>query len=406
MSAAVHAVTQTVSPQRRAVISQDQLVGGRIKALSELTGVSRTRLAEGVGATPAMLSKVAGGNQRFPLELASALAESNLVPLDFFVQTDPTVEVVVPTFRKKARASATEQKRIVRLTREAARVFTRASVETDYRPFDFADDADLLEDVEQVAIEVRRAARIEPDVPVPNVTRVLERQGIAVINGLDPYDDHEADFTGVSLPTAYNRRPLIAVIGHTPGAVARFTIAHEAAHCIWDLDLPSPLTSTRDHRELRAHRFAGALLLPEAAMRQRIHEHTTLRGYLPVKADYGVSVGAIIMRARDLRIITSERARSLQIQLSSLGWRDPAIEPVPVSDERPLLLKQALQRATATDNLSLAAYTGLPPELVRHWAQLDPEPQPDAVTADVIDLAAARERRSNSPVPRPERLRR
>ena len=148
--------------------------------------MSRTRLAESVGATPAQLSKIESGIQRFPLDLAAAMAEKHGVPLAFFTQNDPAHEAAVPTFRKKARASALDQKRITRLAREAARVFTQASTQTGYKPFVFTDDKDLLDDVEQVALEVRRAAGIADDAPVPNVTRALERQGIAVINGLDP----------------------------------------------------------------------------------------------------------------------------------------------------------------------------------------------------------------------------
>ena len=378
-------------------MTDQDLVGQRIRALAELLGKSRTRLAESVGATPAQLSKIESGIQRFPLDLAAAMAEKHGVPLAFFTQNDPAHEAAVPTFRKKARASALDQKRITRLAREAARVFTQASTQTGYKPFVFTDDKDLLDDVEQVALEVRRAAGIADDAPVPNVTRALERQGIAVINGLDPNTERTLDLSGISLPTRHDQRPLVALVSNLPGAVARFTLAHEAAHHIWDQDLPSPITSTKDHRELRAHHFAGAFLLPKQQVIARITEQTTLRGYLPVKADYGVSVGAIIMRCRNLGIISSNRARSLQIQLSSLGWRDPDIEPVPVADERPLLLKQALKRATLTGGPALGTYTGLPPHLVRHWARLDPPTNPADSGADIIDLATRRRHSRTTP---------
>lgn len=373
------------------MIGQDELIGARIKALCELLGLSRVRLAEGVEMTPVQISKIESGSQRFTLEVAGHLARRYCVPFEFFTQRDPLAETVVPTFRKKARASVTEQKRSVRLAREATRVFARASAETGYRPFDFSDDPDLLDDVEQVAIEVRRAAGVGPEEPIANVTRVLERQGIGVINGLDPDDSRADTVTGVSLPSVHNQRPLVALVSSAPGAIARFTLAHEAAHHIWDKDLASPMTSTRDYREQRAHRFAGALLLPQSVVSRCITERTTLRGYLPVKADYGLSVGAIIMRARDTGAISTQRARSLQIQLSSLGWRDPAIEPVDVACERPLLLQQALSRVTDLGGIALGDYTGLPPQLVRHWMQLDSDPD-GAPTAEIIDLASRRRR--------------
>ena len=384
------------------MIPQDQLVGGRIKALCELLGVSRVRLAEMVGMSPAQVSKIENGSQRMSPDIAATLARRYNVPLDFFVHHDPLTEAVVPTFRRKARARVAEQKRAARLVREAARVFSRASTESNYRPFEFTRDPDLLDDVEQVATEVRRAGGIGPEDPVPNVTRILERQGIAVINGLDPEGGDADAVTGISLPTTHSQRPLVAIVNSAPGAVARFTLAHEAAHHIWDNDLASPMTSTKDYREKRAHRFAGTLLLPEKVVRKRITEGTTLRSYLPIKADYGLSVGSIIFRARDLGVISPDRARSLQIQLSSLGWRDPETEPVEVASERPLLLKQALSRVTQLNGMALARYTGLPAHLVRYWMQLDPEPH-DAPAAEVIDLSALRRRKPGlAPCPKEE----
>jgi Zn-dependent peptidase ImmA (M78 family) len=58
-------------------------------------------------------------------------------------------------------------------------------------------------------------------------------------------------------------------------------------------------------REKRAFRFAGALLLPADAARERISETLTLHGYLRVKADYGLSVSALVYRAEDLGLITA-----------------------------------------------------------------------------------------------------
>ncbi|MDU2448661.1 MAG: helix-turn-helix transcriptional regulator, partial [Eggerthella sp.] len=76
-------------------MTDQDLVGQRIRALAELLGMSRTRLAESVGATPAQLSKIERGIQRFPLDLAAAMAEKHGVPLAFFTQNDPAHEAAV-----------------------------------------------------------------------------------------------------------------------------------------------------------------------------------------------------------------------------------------------------------------------------------------------------------------------
>lgn len=386
------------------VMTERPLAGARIGALCELEGISRRALASELQINPAKLSKIEAGAQRFTEGLGQKLSLRYGLPLQFFRVHDPIADAAVPTFRKRARARVVDEKRVVRLAREATRVFAQASSDSGYKPFSFPDDAELLADVEQCAIEVRRAGGLDDAEPVPNVTRLLERLGMGVVAGLHPEPGDVDDHSGLALPTSARPRPIVLLPTRLPGAVARFTLAHEAAHHIWDADLPAPLTSTRDPRERRAHQFAGALLLPAAAVRRGVHEGTTLRGLLPVKADYGVSVGTIIYRAKTLGLISDERARSLQIQLSSLGWRDPAVEPVDVSSERPLLLKQALSRVTDMSALGLARYSGLKPELLRYWMRLD-----DAATnphggnrerrgllaeGNVVDLAAARSARS------------
>lgn len=78
-------------------------------------------------------------------------------------------------------------------------------------------------------------------------------------------------------------------------------------------------------------------------MIREVDEGTTLNQFLRIKARYGVSVGAIVVRAERLGLISSMRSRSLHIQLNSRGWRQN--EPVLVRAEKPGLLGQAFSRA-------------------------------------------------------------
>lgn len=163
----------------------------------------------------------------------------------------------------------------------------------------------------------------------------------------------------------------------------RFTLGHETAHHIWDQGLTSPSQSTRSAEERRAHAFAGALLLPLPVLKERITPTLNLNGYLPIKAEYGISVGAIIMAAKRAKILTPERARSLQIQLSSRGWRSE--EPVQVAPEQPLLFRQALEKITGGSTSSMEALTGLPVEWFERWTG-------STFLAPPVDLASWRRR--------------
>ena len=71
--------------------------------------------------------------------------------------------------------------------------------------------------------------------------------------------------------------------------------------------------------EREAHLFAGALLLPAEDMSRTVQRNATLSDFLKIKSGWGASIAASISRARALGIISSERYRSLQIQLSSRG---------------------------------------------------------------------------------------
>lgn len=107
-------------------------------------------------------------------------------------------------------------------------------------------------------------------------------------------------------------------------------------------------------------------LMAQMLISRRVYEDMTLSSYLRIKADYGASVSAIVMRAQRLGVISSQRARSLHIQISSRGWRDN--ELVPVSAEHPTLLHQATQRAWPINTIRAAAEdAGVKHSLISAW---------------------------------------
>lgn len=82
--------------------------------------------------------------------------------------------------------------------------------------------------------------------------------------------------------------------------------------------------------------------MPRQRAEETIGESTTLTGYARLKATWGISIQALIVRAHDLGLISDTRKRSLFVQLSSKGWRKS--EPVVVGREAPLLMWTLLSR--------------------------------------------------------------
>jgi Zn-dependent peptidase ImmA (M78 family)/transcriptional regulator with XRE-family HTH domain len=363
--------------------------GQRLTALRHVFALTQTALAERLDVTQSFLSQVERGARPVPDPLVVEASTKFGLPIAFFAVRPTGLEAGPMTFRKTSRASAKDEGRVSELYNEAARLFRRVSAGSGYQTADLPDPSEYGDDPEEVASAMRRAAGLGSDDPVLNATRTLERFGIGVVDRLDRMG-HDGGHTGVSRPSRLSDRPLVALADDVPGAVKRLTLLHEFYHLIADRDLAAPITSTRSPEEQRAFRFAGAFLLPEQVVRQRVSETLSLHGYLPIKADYGISAGAIIRRARDLGVISADRYRSLSIQLSSAGWRTN--EPVEVADEKPLLLGQALRKAFGNQAIARASHVvGSAPEWIHRWTHTA-DGQPDESPSNVVGLAERRER--------------
>jgi Zn-dependent peptidase ImmA (M78 family)/transcriptional regulator with XRE-family HTH domain len=371
-------------------------LGHRITALRHIHGITQGELARRLGVAQSFVSQVERGSRSVPDAVLGRAIDQFALPRAFFTIMPNEADMGPVTFRKNSRASALDERRIVELFNEASRLYRHLGEASRYRTATLPNPSDFDADPERVAEAMRAAAGLGPDEPVGNAVRAVERLGVGVVDNLEDLDDTRQGHTAVSRPNHMADRPLIALVVQVPGAVKRLTVLHELGHLIFDRDLTEPV-SIRSREEKRAYRFASAYLLPARVVRERVSESVNLHGYLPLKADYGISVGAIIVRARDLGAISAERARSLQIQLAAQRWRYD--EPVNVPDERPLLLGQALARAYGAHYASRAAeHVGVRVDWVRRWTHAEPASEPEVPAAseasNIIDLAAVRASRS------------
>lgn len=344
--------------------------GERLATLRALRRLTQTQLAASLEVSQGFISQVESGLRPMPDDLAAAAAHAYGVPLRFFeVRETPAG---YPTFRKSSRAGALAERAIVTAFDEAARLFREASQRTGYRAFDVT--AAVVEDEEETAENIRSILGVDDEAPVQNTVRALERLGVGVVNALiGDTDEVHHQHTALSRPAVGNDRPIVATVTSQSGDRDRLTRMHELGHLIYDRELSAPIRGTRSSEERRAYRFAGAMLVPASVVRARVGESLTLQGFLPIKADYGVSVAALIVRARDLHVITEARARSLFIQMGTQGWK--VDEPVPVAEEAPLLITQAVQRSIGTDARLVADETGVPVDIVARATRLQAHPK-------------------------------
>jgi Zn-dependent peptidase ImmA (M78 family) len=368
--------------------------GERVRTLRELLGLTQIRLAEIAGVSQSWLSDVETGSREIDLRGLSLIADATGTPLKFFQVQSSAVPLDSLRFRKLASASKITTRRIHAFYGESYRVSENLLADGNYpsSPLPYASKEDVNEeDIEYFASLTREALRLAPDKPIPHLTRALERSGIAAAPiVLTDFDTGELGYSGHHFGVSYwGGIGEIALIGYFPGEQGdrdRFTMAHELGHLVLHTFRPrSP------NAEDEANRFAAAMLVPRERAVTDISEHMSLAGYARLKATWGVSIQALIMRGAALGLIGEVRKRSLFVQLSQQGWRKK--EPVLVGQEGPLLLWTLLSRRfgdrpyrSAADELAIH------PVVLRSIAPTPESSAPRSATPDSTVVQMVRSR--------------
>ena len=147
--------------------------------------------------------------------------------------------------------------------------------------------------------------------------------------------------------------PFITLLDHATADRIRFTLLHELAHVLlW----PTEHEDNKGDEKL-CHLFASEFLLPASVLKKEFpgSDRRTLAmpELLNVKAKFGISMQAILYRARDLGILSISGYGAIMRQFGSLGWRTSEPGDCPCS-ERPMQFEQLLFRAIAQDAISLS----------------------------------------------------
>lgn len=190
------------------------------------------------------------------------------------------------------------------------------------------------EEIEELAGETRRALGI-PDGPVGHAVRLLEAHGAVVTRRTSATDRVDAFSQWIG------RRPVV-VLGDDKADVARsrFDGVHELAHLILHPD-PEPANPTL---ERQANAFAAAFLMPRDLVRGDLPGRVDWQRLQVLKATWGVSMQALLFRARTLGTLSDGSYRRAMALMSKWGWRKA--EPGALRQiETPTMLRSALALA-------------------------------------------------------------
>jgi len=297
--------------------------------------------------------------------LATALKQS----ADFFFRP-LTVSLQKVEFRKRATMPA-KQKQAVK---EQARDFFERYLEVEQLlGLDVGFENPLAgmvirapEDIEAAAEKLRQKWDLGASA-LPNVLELLEEHQVKV------YDLEAPDkFDGLS--GWAGKIPVVVVNRRFPADRKRLTALHELAHLI--LEFAKDRFTPKEIERL-CHCFAGAVLMPKEVFLAKFggkRDAVSWNELFELKRDFGISIAAIMARARNLGLITENYYIRFNVALNQKGWRNP--EPVEFpGQEQSNRFDQLLYRAASSELVSLskaASLAGKPLAAFRESLQLVP----------------------------------
>jgi Zn-dependent peptidase ImmA (M78 family) len=206
-----------------------------------------------------------------------------------------------------------------------------------------------LDDIRRAAMELREAWGYGAEEPIAYVIKTLENHSIRVIQ-LEEGDG----FDGLS--GWVEMLPFIVLNSNIPSDRKRLTSLHEFAH----LTLKFSDSLSDSEREKLCHAFGGMFLLPGTALKKELGEKRLEVSFFELdrlKRQYGISMQAIMYRARQEGVISEYVHESFSREMSARRWRKQEPNSYPI-DERPVRFEQLLHRAISEELISVskAAY--------------------------------------------------
>jgi Zn-dependent peptidase ImmA (M78 family)/DNA-binding XRE family transcriptional regulator len=293
--------------------------GERLRSARKMAGMSMEALAQ---ATGAMVSKQAIGKYEMgqinpSSDVLLALAKALGVKVDYFFRSSQfTISGLA--FRKKAKLSRKEEDRIKYQTIDFLQKYIEIEKilnlsHTADKPLIRRKKIRNHQDIEQAAADIRQSWNLG-EAPIQQLTEMLEDKGFKIFE-VETSDN----FVGLSGYAEGMDIPVIAVFKEGDCVRKRFTIAHELAHLLFDFT-----DCENDDHEKLCHAFAGALLLPQKVIREEFggeRKKLTEWELKKLKGIYGISMQAIMARARVLGLVSENTYRMFQIYVSKNGWR-------------------------------------------------------------------------------------
>jgi Zn-dependent peptidase ImmA (M78 family)/DNA-binding XRE family transcriptional regulator len=312
------------------------MFGQRLKLARKKAGLSLRDLAKKISPpiSAQAISKYEAGLMMPSSIVLVKIAKTLGVSLDFLM-SEQVAQLVGLEFRKHSSTSAKDraiaEALVIEKLEDYFSIEEVLGLQLEVNAFGTlsCNQVESLEQVEKKANDLREYWKLGND-PIPSMTGLLEHKGIRVIEA-DLPDRFDGLTCEVKRSGNKSNTEVVVISSQTNIERRRFNLAHELAHrVIYETSNPDL------NLEKAMNRFAAAFLIPADHLcvdvgkkRQRISypELKQLKHY------YGVSAAAMLIRLRDVGILSSEVV-NYQFRTSANHWRKN--EPDPIMDEHGL----------------------------------------------------------------------
>lgn len=321
-----------------------QFNGERLKKARIYRGLTVAELAEQVGCQRQTLSMYEiSKSQPTEKEIVQRIARVLDFPYKFFYERTESCSTGTTYFRSLLTTNKRYRNEQIAKIDFLSHVFLMLQ---DYVAFPTFQELDLPDQAtpEEAAYALRRAWNLG-DGPIDNIVSIVEQHGILVTTFATNTDDVDAfsKFIGdAEYPTF-----LIAYSSNkTAAARIHFDIAHELGHiCLheWSEDIEELSKEEFKKREKEANEFAASFLLPEETfMKDAESGPHNLAYYKQLKKKWKVSIAAMIRRAENLGVLTTDEYQDLIRTMQRRGIRkEEPLDDVLVT-ATPALLKTSV----------------------------------------------------------------
>lgn len=312
--------------------------GKRLKEALLLREKKMTELANETGISKQSLSLYANDANTPPFDNVVKVAKALNLPTDFFMMKDRCSVATGNTYFR-SQATATKKARNAQKIKleYVAKIYEALLNYIDFpklnlpvlNGFSIPDDAaeakseEACEEIERLAEEVRKYWGIDAG-PIDNLQYYLESNGIIVTG----FCDVSSDIDAFSQQIEVDGKAVFIIalaLGTKPIGRLRFDMAHELGHILmhsWGDDNENISRDEFNAREWQANYFASAFLLPKETFTRSVSAYpSNVDYYNSLKKKWGVSMQAMMFRARTLKIVTDNQFQYMMRIISKNGWR-------------------------------------------------------------------------------------